>query len=154
MSATDYRFTSRWWVPAPFTTTFDVLADVLGYPSWWPQVRGVARIDDDTVRVVCRSLMPYDLDLLLARSVEDPRRGVLEASIEGALRGWSRWTLDPVGAGTRLRYEQEATTSGRLLAVASRAAGPVLVANHAWMMRGGRRGLLRRFPARPGGTAR
>lgn len=142
MSATDYRFTSQWVVPASPGRTFDVLADVLGYPDWWPQVRAVARVDDSTVRVVCRSVLPYDLDLLLTRVVEDRHRGVLEASIEGPLRGWSRWTLQPAGgAATRLDYEQEVTTSGRLLGVASRVARPVLVANHAWMMRGGRRGL-------------
>jgi hypothetical protein len=40
-------------------------------------------------------------------------------------------------------YEQEVVTPGAFLAAATRVARPVLVANHGWMMRGGRRGMLR-----------
>lgn len=154
VSATEYRFTSRWRVPASSTTTFDVLADVGAYPDWWPQVKAVARVDDDTARVVCRSVLPYQLDLVLTRSVEDRSHGVLEADIEGALTGWSRWTLEPDPDGTRLTYEQQVSISSVGLAAASQVLRPALVANHAWMMRGGRRGLLSHALARAGGNAR
>lgn len=137
-----YRFETNWSVPVPHDRLFAVLADVGGYPTWWPQVRAVARLDDDTAHVVARSLLPYSLDLVLTRAVEDPAAGVLEARITGQLDGWSRWTLRGDRDGTAVRYEQEVTTEGRLLTAASSVVRPVLVANHAWMMRGGRRGLL------------
>ncbi len=149
-----YRFESRWSVPAGREDLFDVLADVGGYPTWWPQVRAVAKVDDDTAHVVARSLLPYSLDLLLTRAVEDRDTGVLEARITGQLDGWSRWTLRPAPEGTALRYEQEVTTPGRLMTAASAVARPVLVANHAWMMRGGRRGLLSFGPGPVGRTPR
>lgn len=149
-----YRFESRWSVPSPRDHLFEVLADVGGYPTWWPQVRAVARLDDDNAHVVARSLLPYSLDLVLTRAVEDQAAGVLEARITGELDGWSRWTLREHDAGTAIRYEQEVTTPGRLMAAASRVARPVLVANHAWMMRGGRRGLLRRGRGPGGSTSR
>ena len=114
----------------------------------------VARLDDDNAHVVARSLLPYSLDLVLTRAVEDRAAGVLEARITGQLDGWSRWTLREHDAGTALRYEQEVTTPGRLMAAASGVARPVLVANHAWMMRGGRRGLLRRGRGPGGSTSR
>ncbi|HEX6246897.1 MAG TPA: SRPBCC family protein [Nocardioidaceae bacterium] len=151
-----YRFEHAWSVPLPREELFEVLADVGGYPTWWPQVRAVARVDDDTAHVVARSVLPYTLDLVLVRAVEDPVRGVLEARLRGQLDGWSRWSLgrEDGNGSTPLRYEQEVTVHGTLLATASRVARPLLEANHTWMMRGGRQGLLRRGVARGGSTAR
>ncbi len=149
-----YRFETRWAIPSSQDDLFDVLADVGGYPTWWPQVRAVARVDEDSARVVARSLLPYSLDLTLVRAVEDRAAGVLEVRIRGRLDGWSRWTLQDLGSDTVAHYEQEVDVRGRLLTAASSVARPVLVANHAWMMRGGRRGLLSRGPARVGSTSR
>lgn len=138
-----YRFDERWSVPSGRDVVFDLLADLAAYPAWWPQVRAVARVDDDTAHVVARSLLPYSLDMVLTRVVEDREAGVLEARLSGQLDGWCRWTLRDAAAHTDVEYEQEVTTPGRLMSAASAVARPVLVANHAWMMRGGRRGLLR-----------
>jgi len=149
-----YRFDSHWSLPASRDVVFEVLADVGGYPSWWPQVRAVARVDDETAHVVARSLLPYSLDMVLTRAVEDRASGVLEARIAGQLDGWSRWTLSHAGGRTAMHYEQEVTTPGRLMTVASAVARPVLEANHAWMMRGGREGLLRRLRVPGGSTPR
>lgn len=160
-----YRFEHTWTLPLRRADLFAVLADVAGYPQWWPQVRAVARVDDDTAYVVARSLLPYSLDLLLVRAVEDPDAGVLEARLRGRLAGWSRWRLGPErdttlpdGAGTRLvtpvRYEQEVSVRGLGLSAASRVARPLLVLNHTWMMRGGRRGLLTLGRGQGGSTPR
>lgn len=149
-----YRFETRWTVPVRRDRLFAILADVAGYPSWWPQVKAVARVDDDTAHVVARSLLPYSLDLVLTRAVEDPASGLLEALIAGQLDGWSRWTLRAEGEVTAVRYEQEVTTPGRLMTAASAVARPALVANHAWMMRGGRRGLVSLGRAPDGRTPR
>ena len=149
-----YRFENHWRLPLERSRLFEVLADVESYPTWWPQVRAVARVDADTAHVVARSLLPYSLDLVLTRAVEDPDTGVLEARIGGELDGWSRWTLHETGGHTAVRYEQEVVTPGALMRAASQVARPALVANHAWMMRGGRRGLLRRGRAPGGRTPR
>ncbi|HSJ22476.1 MAG TPA: SRPBCC family protein [Nocardioidaceae bacterium] len=149
-----YRFEHAWSLPLERGQVFDVLADVGGYPTWWPQVRAVARVDDDTAHVVARSLLPYSLDLVLTRAIEDPGAGVLEARIGGHLDGWSRWSLTAEGDLTRLRYEQEVLTAGRLMTAASSVARPALEANHTWMMRGGRRGLLRLARGRAGSRPR
>lgn len=140
--STEYRFEHSWSLPIGRTELFDVLADVAGYPSWWPQVRAVARVDDDTAHVVVRSVLPYSLDLTLVRSVEDRAAGVLEARIHGQLEGWSRWSLTSTGSSTWLLYEQEVAVRGRLMRLGSRLARPALVGNHGAMMRGGRDGLL------------
>lgn len=143
MSRARFSFTSSWQVAAPADRVFDVLADVGGYPAWWPQVRAVARVDERTALVVCRSALPYELDLVLTRRREERGTGVLEAGLAGDLDGWSRWTLRPRATGTVLLYEQEVGVRSRF-ARAARWARPVLEANHAWMMRGGRMGLQAR----------
>ena len=43
---------------APREAVHAVLHDLEHYPDWWPQVRAVAKVDDDTARVVCRSTLP------------------------------------------------------------------------------------------------
>lgn len=153
MSRTEFRFEHAWWLPVPRSAVFDVLADVGRYPRWWPQVRAVARVDDATARVVVRSVLPYSLDLVLVRAVEDRDAGVLQAAIHGRLDGWSRWTLSGQGPATWLRYEQQVTVQGAAMWVASTVARPVLVANHEAMMHGGRRGLLDLLRGQPCSSA-
>lgn len=148
----EYRFDHRWTLPLPADRLFDVLVDVAGYPAWWPQVRAVARVDEDTAHVVARSRLPYALDLQLTRVVQDRASGVLEARLGGRLEGWARWTLTPVGTATTVRYEQEVVVHGLLMSLGSRVARPLLEANHDAMMRGARDGLLSRG-REPGGSS-
>lgn len=149
----EYRFEHLWTLPLPADRLFDVLADVAGYPTWWRQVRAVARVDEDTAHVVARSWLPYALDLLLTRVVEDRAGGVLEARLGGRLDGWARWTLTPVGTSTRVHYEQEVVVHGVVMSLGSRVARPLLEANHDAMMRGARDGLLSRGRGPVGSSA-
>lgn len=120
-----------------------VLVDVERYPDWWPQVLAVARIDDETGRVLCRSMLPYTLDLVLAVVHREPT--LLETTISGDLTGEVRWRLSPTSAGTRLDFEQDVDVTGRFARLAARPLGPVLRWNHDRMMVGCRGGLVRRL---------
>lgn len=143
MDARSYRFRSAWTLDADEETVFALLADIASYPQWWPQVRSVERVDDETASVVCRSALPYDLRMRAARLREDRASGVLEVRLTGDLDGWSRWTVRPAGGQTALLYEQEVVAHGRLLSLLGLVARPLLRLNHRWMMRCGRRGLRR-----------
>ncbi|HEV7146421.1 MAG TPA: SRPBCC family protein, partial [Pedococcus sp.] len=66
-----FRFEHQWSLDAPAPRVFAVLADVEGYASWWPQVRRVERIDEESGRTAIRSFLPYTLDLVLRRVVQD-----------------------------------------------------------------------------------
>jgi len=138
---TYYRFRSLWVLDAPLDDVYGALADPEGYPRWWPQVREVTPVDGHSGVLRIRSVLPYDL-VLTAREVRrDRAAGVLEIAMTGDVDGWARWTLVPDGSGTRARYDQEVHVtkpSLRRLAVPGRAA---FRANHALMMRAGRRGL-------------
>ncbi|MEU1041649.1 SRPBCC family protein [Streptomyces sp. NPDC005551] len=136
-----YRFRSLWVVPAPLADVYTALERADDYPRWWPQVREVDRIDETRADIRIRSLVPYDL-VFTAREVRrDPRAGVLEIAMTGDLDGWARWTLTADGPGTRARYDQEVEVNKPLMRRLAVPGRPVFRANHALMMRAGRRGL-------------
>ena len=133
-----YSFSASWVTPAPVADVAETVRDLEHYPEWWPQVRAVVKLGPDTARVLCRSALPYTLDLVLdAVSREAP---VLEVAVSGDLDGWVRWTLAPVDGGTRTDFVQEVAVSGAL-ALASYVGRPLLRWNHHRMMRGCEEGL-------------
>ncbi|MDP3967416.1 MAG: polyketide cyclase [Nocardioides sp.] len=149
-----YRFESRWVVDHARPGVHAVLADVLDYPSWWPQVRRVTRRGERSGDVVCRSFLPFALKLRLTATVEDPEGGVLEVEVGGDLDGWCRWDLATDGQATRLSFTQEVEARSGVLRAAAFGGRPLLEANHAWMMRGCRQGLERRLSEPAARTAR
>jgi hypothetical protein len=128
-----YSFREEWTVDAEPGRVRDVLVDLERYPRWWREVRAVAKVSDDDALVVCRSVLPYDLELHLHAVHRDA--DLLETAIGGDLVGHARYRISPHGVGTRLRFEQDVDVSGPLLGLASRLARPVLVWNHDRMMR-------------------
>ena len=48
----DYRFATSFTLEAPRARVHDTLLDLERYSDWWPQVRAVAKVDDDHALVV------------------------------------------------------------------------------------------------------
>jgi hypothetical protein len=140
---TEYRFTDSWHTPARQEQVHEVLLDLEHYVDWWPQVRAVASAGPDDALVVCRSRLPYDLDLHLHAESRDV--DLLRVGIDGPISGYAAWRLTPVDDGTRLDFEQRVHAVAPLFRAASYVAKPLLRANHAWMMRGARQGLAERL---------
>ncbi len=152
MDWTHYRFRSLWSLDAPPDGVHDVLADPEGYPRWWPQVREVTRLDALSGVLRIRSVLPYDL-VLTAREVRrDRAAGILETSMTGDVDGWARWTVVPDGRGTLARYDQEVRVTKPLLRRLAVPGRPAFRANHALMMRAGRRGLAAHLRATGSGN--
>ena len=128
-----YVFGGRWYVPAPPAVVHDVLVDLEHYPRWWPQVVAVASLGPDDARVLCRSALPYTLDLVL--HAVNRSAGRLEVAVSGDLSGSVRFALSEDAGGTRLDFAQEVSVGGALSA-ASYVAGPLQRWNHDRMMRG------------------
>lgn len=142
-----FRFASSHRLAAPRDAVFDILADAEHWPRWWPQIRAVIPYDDTHGRAEIRSVLPFTLRLELTSEVADRETGVLRAALAGDLVGWSEFVLRAAGpAVTVLDYTQEVDLrlSGRLgRIVCSTPARPLLVVNHALMIRRGMRGLER-----------
>lgn len=138
---TNYRFESLWRLEVPVGRVYAALADVERYDVWWPQVRSIERIDDESGRVAIRSFLPYTLRLVLRRAVEDPDRGHLRVQVRGDLHGWCAWQLAGSADGTEARFTQEVQVRAPALQRFSVLNRPLLRANHAFMMAAGRRGL-------------
>ncbi|MEE4597321.1 SRPBCC family protein [Streptomyces sp. DSM 41524] len=148
-----YRFRSRWDLDAPPAAVFAVLANGDDYPRWWPQVREVRRIDERSGAARFRSLVPYDLRLIVSEARQDPSEGVLEIGFAGDLEGRARWTVLPQGTGTRALFEQEVVARKPLLRRLALIGRPVFRVNHTLMMRAGLRGLRAHLAARTAGPA-
>ncbi|MFN2489569.1 MAG: SRPBCC family protein [Actinomycetota bacterium] len=130
-----------WLVDLTPSQAFDVLRHLEDYPLWWPEVREVRRLSDDTVEARCRSLLPYDL-LFTMRSAREVRHdGILEVIMQGDLDGLSRWTITSNGSGSRLLFEEKVATHKKLLNRLAPIARGAFKLNHTLMMRHGEAGL-------------
>ena len=138
-----YHFTGSWHVDHPIQRVQPVLVDLEHYPEWWPQVVAVAKIDDDRARVLCRSRLPYTLDLLLTAVRREPRQ--LESRIDGDLVGVALWRLEEVDGSTRVDYTQDVVVTHRVLRPMVRVLRGPMEWNHARMMAGCLAGLQQRL---------
>ena len=135
-----FTFTESWVLDHPPDAVRAVLLDLERYPEWWPEVRAVARISDEQAFVVCRSVLPYSLDLHLTAVSRSQTR--LEIGMDGDLVGSAAFDLaDSRDGTTRLEFEQQVRVTGPLLRTAARLARPLLAWNHHKMMRSCLRGL-------------
>ncbi|HEX2148892.1 MAG TPA: SRPBCC family protein [Actinomycetota bacterium] len=136
-----YRFHSEWTVPADFETTFPVLQDLRTYARWWPEVKSVLPVSEDRAVVLIMGVLPYSLEFLMEKEVDDASSGVLRAGLSGDLEGFSSWTVKPENGGCRLVYDQEVEVTKRLLQVLAPVARPFFRLNHRLMMSRGQKGL-------------
>jgi hypothetical protein len=137
----DYRFRSVWSVGAGTARVFDALVDLMSWPLWWPDVRSVCRIDEDTAEMTCRATLPYTLGFRLRRTVQDETSGRLRVEMTGDLVGHTEGVVTRAGAGSLLAIDQRVMATKPLLRAFAPVARPLFVANHSLMMRRGRRGL-------------
>lgn len=140
----DFRFDGEWELPLVPDRVHTRLLDLERYPTWWPEIRAVAKLGDDDALVLVRSALPITLELVLHAESRSSDR--LETTLSGDLQGWVRWLIDPISGGagphTRLRFEQEVRVARRGLSWASYVVRPVLVWNHDRMVASAVRGLL------------
>jgi hypothetical protein len=136
-----YRFQDVWFIAAPTRAVFGAVVDLGGYPRWWPDVRSVSKIDDDTAELVCQATLPYRLVLRMRRTEQDEPAGRLAVRIEGDLEGSLAARVTGHAAGTALDIRQDVVARRPLLRQLAPVGHPLFRLNHALMMRRGQRGL-------------
>jgi len=138
---THYVFRSVWSVEAALVDVSVVLADVRTYPAWWPEIRAVKDLGQGRFEMIARSLLPYDLCFVSEQRIDKWRPGLIEAGLSGDLEGFARWSIESVGTGCTLVYDQEVDTHKTLLNALAPVARPGFRMNHTLMMRHGQAGL-------------
>ena len=138
---THYVFRSVWSVEAAFADVSAVLADVRTYPAWWPEIREVKDLGHGRFEMVARSLLPYELRFVSEERNADRRPAVIDARLSGDLEGFARWSIEALGGGCRLVYDQEVETRKAVLNTLAPVARPAFRINHSLMMRHGQAGL-------------
>ncbi|MEU3274588.1 SRPBCC family protein [Saccharomonospora sp. NPDC006951] len=137
-----YRFRAAWSIDAPAPAVFAAVVDVARYPQWWPDVRTVSKVNEDTAELVCRATLPFALTLRMTRLEQDEHTGRLGVALSGDLEGsLTARVWEGPGSATRLEILQQVVATKTLLRALSPLARPVFRANHAVMMRRGQRGL-------------
>jgi hypothetical protein len=144
MSLNEFQFRNVWSLDIAAANVFDVLVDLARYPAWWPDVRSVSQVDDDTAVVACRALLPYSLVFHMRRAEQDERSGRLRVDLTGDLEGHCQGVVVTERAHrTRLEISQHLVVNKSLLCRLAPVARPLFRANHAAMMWRGQRGLRR-----------
>jgi ribosome-associated toxin RatA of RatAB toxin-antitoxin module len=95
-----------------------VLADVAAYPSWWPRHLGLRVLHREAGLVGSEvEQRPFGGRPFRCRveAVEEPSR-IRTQYHGGFIEGRGEWRLEPVGAGTRVRYELDVHAEGRVVA--------------------------------------
>lgn len=132
----EYVFADEWRVAAPREAVFDALADARSYPTWWRPV--YLEADDDgppavgmQSRQLFKGRLPYRLRTR-SRIVRFEPPHVLEADVDGDLRGRGTWTLRAVPGGTHVRFDWRVHADRPLLRVLTPLLRPAFRWNHAW----------------------
>jgi uncharacterized protein YndB with AHSA1/START domain len=138
-------FLDAWFVDAPIEAVHEALADGRTYPHWWRPVYIAVESDGPPAvgkvsRQHFKGRLPYHLHTRSTITRLEPPR-IIEADVEGDLRGRGLWTLTQDGNRTHVRFDWTVTADRPLLRVLTPALRPLLRWNHAWAIARAREGL-------------
>ena len=141
----EYVFVDEWDVAAPRDAVFHAISDTRTYPVWWKPVYidvdadGEPEVGKES-RQHFKGRLPYHLH---ARSritrLEPPH--IIEAAVDGDLRGHGKWTLTEIDGGTHVRFDWQVFADKPLLRLLTPILRPSFRWNHAWAIARAREGL-------------
>lgn len=127
-------FDGSFWFPVGPGQLWDTLAELDRFPDWWSWLRdfhpeGEGLTDGTVLRGTVVPPVPYRLrlDITLGRC-ERPR--LLEAKVQGDLRGAARVALSPLREGTQVEVRWALDFASAPLRLASVVAYPVMRWGH------------------------
>jgi len=149
-----YRFLTAWLLEAPRQDCWDVLADVIDWPQWWPGVESAEEVapgDPRRVgsvhRVRWRARPAYSVELdFLVEEVREP--ALMSGRSSGELEGRGTWRLMEHDGVTAVLYEWDVRTTRAWMNALAPVARPLFTRSHDRVMRQGGEGLARRLGAR------
>jgi uncharacterized protein YndB with AHSA1/START domain len=149
MASNEYRFVTRWQLPATPERVYAALENPLHVAMFWPSLYREVRILEPgdvtglgkVVEAVTRGFLPYDLHWRFRVTSSDRPNGYAITAF-GDLVGRGTWSFVARDGGTDATYVWEVLADKPLLRWFSFILKPLFAANHNWVMRRGERGLL------------
>ena len=146
-----YSFLTTWRLAAPREAVWDALADVEGWPEWWPAVesaRELAAGDGHRVgsrhRVRWRAPMGYRVEFdFTVEEIDEPRR--MSGRACGDLEGTGVWRLVEEDGLTAVTYAWDVVTTKRWMNALGPLPRPLLRWSHDRVMAGGGDALAKRL---------
>jgi hypothetical protein len=132
----EYAFVDEWEVAAPADAVYAALVDGRTYPLWWRPV--YIDVESDGAPAVgsvsrqhFKGRLPYHLHTRATLVRLEPG-SLIEAVVDGDLRGRGVWTLTAAPASTHVRFEWTVFADRPLLRLLTPLLRPALRANHDW----------------------
>jgi uncharacterized protein YndB with AHSA1/START domain/mannose-6-phosphate isomerase-like protein (cupin superfamily) len=146
VASREYLFVDEWEVAAPRASVFDAISDARTYPMWWKPVYIDVDADGDAEvgkvsRQHFKGRLPYHLRTTSTITRLEPPH-VVEADVDGDLRGHGKWTLtERPGGGTHVRFDWQVFADKPVLRLLTPILRPAFRWNHAWAIARAREGL-------------
>jgi quercetin dioxygenase-like cupin family protein/uncharacterized protein YndB with AHSA1/START domain len=141
----EYVFVDEWDVDAPREAVFEAIADGSTYTDWWKPVYISVETDGPpevgrVSRQHFKGRLPYTLRTT-STIVRLERPGLVEAQVDGDLRGRGLWTLSPRAGGTHVRFDWTVSADRPLLRRLTPVLRPLFRWNHNWAIKRAQEGL-------------
>ena len=145
VASREYLFVDEWDVAAPREAVFHAISDARTYPVWWKPV--YIDVDSDgepevgkESRQHFKGRLPYHLHTRSRITRLEPPH-IIEADVDGDLRGHGKWTLTEIDGGTHVRFDWQVFADKPLLRLLTPILRPAFRWNHAWAIARAREGL-------------
>jgi hypothetical protein len=144
----EYKFITSWRVRATAEEVYDLIADPLDYPRWWPSVYLQTRLIEPPnesglarrISLHTKGWLPYTLRWESCSIEADrPRRVAIRAT--GDFNGRGIWTFEQESDFVNVTFDWQLTADKPLLRYLSFLLKPVFSANHVWAMMRGKQSL-------------
>jgi hypothetical protein len=134
VAANDYHFVTTWRVRGTCEDVYDIIAEPVDLPRWWPAVYlSATELGNHAVALHTRGWLPYTLRWTARRMASKrPWRIAIEAS--GDFVGLGEWSFARDGDHTIVTFDWLLRAEKRLLRWLSWLLKPVFSWNHRWAM--------------------
>ena len=148
MPANEYKFITRWRLRAIASEIYDLIANPLDYPRWWPsvylQTKQLGPPDENglgrRVQLHTKGWLPYTLRWESSTTEADrPHRIAIRAT--GDFNGRGIWTFEQENDFVDVTFNWQLLAGKPLLRYLSFLLKPVFSANHVWAMARGKQSL-------------
>jgi len=150
MSANQYYFLDKWFIPHPIAQVWPYIVHAERYPVWWGEVyeriTPLNHLEPDQLGaradVYAHGRLPYKIHFVSEITrVEPPYQ--LGLAAQGDLNGTGLWMLQPAEGGTAVSFEWIVQADKPILRIFSPLLKPMFAWNHRWCMVKGEAALIR-----------